>query len=473
MSGKTKKKRKKEEMLNPAVLARYFSGICIFVTGVLLVRQNVILPAFIVFLSLMVLQIVSLYAESRNLLDLRILLSLSWLGGIALSVLGLTEWQRPWSLTMWLCAGGFYFLFNAAYDTVRLLYRRRKDDNVVVLDTGKQAYEKRMFLSIVILTAVVLAAFLAEGVLEDFAFPLLVKETPEAYTSFHVPGLHYFAVSSVLVHPLSVICLFGTEQTKKKKVAVLFMNLAAMAVPVLLLSKFLVFSAIMYSVLAFLIVKKPPVKKTLLILGAAVLCAAAVFILVVGMRHYPEGYLQKTFRFRNQATPVFIQYPYLYVTINYENLNVQIGNLQHYSYGLRGALPFFALTGLKKFVPQIAELFNSLERYNVFWQLPTETILYDAYSDFSVYGVAVFSLVLGAASAWISRMTEKRGRVFGILMYVQFANCLLLSFFSTWFSNATIWFYFIATFAIALFCTGEEKGLFRLRPRDLTEEMKC
>ncbi|MBP5224368.1 MAG: oligosaccharide repeat unit polymerase, partial [Lachnospiraceae bacterium] len=137
------------------------------------------------------------------------------------------------------------------------------------------------------------------------------------------------------------------------------------------------------------------------------------------------------------------------------------------------ALPFFALTGLKKFVPQIAELFNSLERYNIFWQLPTDTILYDAYSDFSVYGVAVFSLVLGAASAWISRMTEKRGRVFGILMYVQFANCLLLSFFSTWFSNATIWFYFIATFAIALFCTGEEKGLFRLRPRDLTEEMKC
>ena len=471
-AGLPKKKKKKKDALNLAVIARYFCSIGIFITGMLLVKEDATLPAFIVFLCLMILQVVQLYAESHRFSDLRILVTVSWIGGITLSILRLSEWQTEWSNTMWACCAFFYFLFQAGYDLRMYFYRIRHDENVVTLDTGKAAYEKRLFQAVLILTAVCLLAFLLEGVLLEFRYPLLVKNTPHAYTDFKVTGVHYFTVSSVLVHPLSVIYLFRTEEPKKKKIFVIFLNVLALAVPVLLLSKYLVFIAILYTILAFFCVKKLPAKTVVLITAGALIAAAAAFALVVSMRHYPEGHLQSVFRFRNQETPVAIQYPYIYITINFENLNRQIARLQHFSYGLRSALPFFALTGMKKFVPAVTEAFNALERYAAFWQLPTETLLYDVYSDFYLYGVAVFSVLLGLASAWVTHIMEKRQKVLGIMLYVQFAGYLLLSFFSTWFSNATTWFYFVATFAIAFFCTGEEKGFFRFHIRELTGEMK-
>ena len=473
MSSSDKRKRKKKDAVNIAVIARYFCGIGIYVTGMLLSLDGAVIPAFVVFLCLLGLQIVQLYSESHRFSDLRILLTVSWIGGITLSLLRLSEWQTEWSIRMWVCCGLFYFLFQAGYDLLTYFYGKRNDDNVVVLDTGKQAYEKRMFAAILILTAVSLGAFLLEGILLDMQYPLLVKNTPHAYTDFKISGLHYFTVSSVLIHPLSVIYLFKTEESKKKKAVVLMLNVLALSVPVLLLSKFLVFQAIMLTVFAFLWVRKLPAKTAAIIVCTALLAAAGIFIAVVGMRHYPEGYLQQVFRFRDPDTPVAVQYPYIYVTINFENLNRQIAHLQHYSYGLRSSLPFFALTGMKKYVPFVKEAFDALERYAAYWMLPTETLLYDVYSDFALYGTAVFSILLGLASAWLTRMCEKRGRVFGIMMYAQFACYLLLSFFSTWFSNATVWFHFIATFAVAFFCTGEEKRFFRFHIKELTGEMKC
>ena len=466
-------RKKKEDALNIAVIARYFCGICIFITGMILVKEGAVLPAFIVFLCLLILQIVQLFSESRNFFDLRILLTLSWIGGITLSILSLSEWQTKWSNVMWICCGSFYFLFNASYDLRMFFYRKKHDENVVALEPRKTAYEKRLFQAIVILTCVTVGAFLLEGVLLDLKFPLLVRNMPHAYTEFKVTGIHYFTVATVLVHPLSVFYLFKTEEPKKKKALVIALNVLALAVPVFLLSKYLVFLAILYSIFAFFCVKRFPAKVVLMSLLGAVIVAAGAFALVISMRHYPEGYLQRIFRFKNPDTPVAVQYPYIYITINFENLNRQIERLQHFSYGLRSALPFFALTGMKKFVPFVTEAFNSLERYAAFWQLPTETLLYDVYSDFYLYGVMVFSVILGIASAWVTRMMQKRQKAYGVLMYVQFAGYLLLAFFSTWFSNATTWFYFIATFAIGYFCTGEEKGFFKFHISDLTGEMRC
>ncbi|MFR5733553.1 MAG: hypothetical protein ACLUD2_18095 [Clostridium sp.] len=39
----------------------------------------------------------------------------------------------------------------------------------------------------------------------------------------------------------------------------------------------------------------------------------------------------------------------------------------------------------------------------------------------------------------------------GYLLYAQFAAYLMLSFFTTWFSNTTTWFYLILTGIMALF----------------------
>ena len=39
----------------------------------------------------------------------------------------------------------------------------------------------------------------------------------------------------------------------------------------------------------------------------------------------------------------------------------------------------------------------------------------------------------------------------GFLLYAQFAAYMMLSFFTTWFSNTTTWFYFIVTGLMAVY----------------------
>ena len=67
-----------------------------------------------------------------------------------------------------------------------------------------QGYERPLFWSMVIVTAVSLGAFLAEALILGF-IPFFVRGVPHAYSTFHITGVHYFTVSCVLVPALSVL----------------------------------------------------------------------------------------------------------------------------------------------------------------------------------------------------------------------------------------------------------------------------
>ena len=79
------------------------------------------------------------------------------------------------------------------------------------------------------------------------------------------------------------------------------------------------------------------------------------------------------------------------------------------------------------------------------------TLFYDSYYDFGWIGVLLFSCILGAiAYILVVKLREMRNPL-GYLLYAQFAAYLMLSFFTTWFSNTTTWFYLILTGIMALF----------------------
>ena len=70
---------------------------------------------------------------------------------------------------------------------------------------------------------------------------------------------------------------------------------------------------------------------------------------------------------------------------------------------------------------------------------------------FKIIDTVLFSCVLGAiAYILVVKLREMRNPL-GYLLYAQFAAYLMLSFFTTWFSNTTTWFYLILTGIMALF----------------------
>ena len=84
--------------------------------------------------------------------------------------------------------------------------------------------------------------------------------------------------------------------------------------------------------------------------------------------------------------------------------------------------------------------------------MTTVTILYDAYYDFGLIGAAGFGVILGWACGFLTdKSMRERHNPLVYLFYGQIAMYLVLSFFTTWFSNPTTWFWLILTGVMYVF----------------------
>ena len=436
------------------MILRYPVGILLFAAGVLLENTAGGVPSMVLFFAAMAAVCWSVYRENKNIIDLRLLLSLSWLSGIALSVLKLSTLQRPWGAKMWISVGGFFFLFLVSFDLALFLIRKREKSEDVEKKNGMRkddpVFRRRILICITGIIFLAVVCFLIECVYFGWQIPLISEWSYAAYFVFHLTGIHYFVVLPVLVPPLTVYFIFLGKVSKAERNILLVCNIIAFLIPFLLLSKMQMLITMALPVMTFLLIQeKIPRRKVMA--GTLIFCAAVavIFFVLMLLKKYPEGYLESVFRFKSKKTPLPLQYPYIYIVNNLENLNVLTEKLEHYSYGIRQLYPFFALTGLK-FRPAIAEMM-AVEQYRTVEELTTLSLLYDVYGDFGCVGALGFGCVLGPVSAVLSWLAYKRKSVLGVLLYVQFAFYMGLAFFTTWFSNPTTWFYFVITAMIGIF----------------------
>ena len=91
--------------------------------------------------------------------------------------------------------------------------------------------------------------------------------------------------------------------------------------------------------------------------------------------------------------------------------------LVKHSWGMKMLAPFWTLTGLKFLVPTL----TAFPYYVTKEELTTLTMFYDAYYDFGVIGVFVFSALLGAAAYLLMRMMRQVQNPITYLLYAQFA----------------------------------------------------
>ena len=130
--------------------------------------------------------------------------------------------------------------------------------------------------------------------------------------------------------------------------------------------------------------------------------------------------------------PIFITQPYMYIANNYDNFNCMAAELKHFSFGLKGLFPLWALTGLKFIFPALTDFPSFVTKE----ELTTVTLFYDAFYVFWCCGNGYFSAVLlGGVCYLLGRFRRKLTCPAGHVIYAQIAMYMMLSFFTTLVSN--------------------------------------
>lgn len=419
------------------MLAFIFSGIdAVYLAGIVLMLEAL----FLYILN---------FRRTENLVDLRGLFSLSWVGGEGIACLKLSRLSSPWETVTWLCFFLAYFCFMLGYD----FWTGRVKETVKEKETKNEVQARRLMLCIILLGSASAACFLLEAVVLGF-IPLFAPE-PHAYSYFHISGVHYFTVSCILIPALSVLYVKLAERLTKLRIAVLVIgNLLAVGIPILCVSRFQLLFAVGFAAIVYLMVYRHITWK--MIVGAVVVLLPVYVLLTVARRH-DIAYLNGIFEMKYSKMPIFITQPYIYVANNYENFNCMVQQLPAFSMGLRMLFPVFALTGLKFVFPQV----TAFALYTTKEELTTVTLFYDAYYDFGIVGIILLAFVLGCMALWLTKWVDKNHNPVAYLFYGQIAIYLGLSFFTTWFSNPTTWFWLAMTFAMYLFVGFEKKKYFR------------
>lgn len=389
------------------------------------------------------------YKASGNLVHLRGLFSLFWIGGQGISCFKLSRLQTDWSLETWLCFLAAYVSFYMVFEALLRRYPEKRTKGTGIWEENGRPQGKCLYWSVFVVTAVSLAAFLLEAAVLGYV-PFFLRGVPHAYSEFHISGVHYFTVSCVLVPGLSVIWYFRCcSEDKRKRLAVAAANVVSLAIPVLCVSRFQLILAVGLAVLVYICVKEGISFKMAAGLAAAMIPA---YVILTIARSHDVAYLNGIFEMK-QDTPIFITQPYMYIANNYDNFNCLVNQLPEHTWGLRMLFPLWAFTGLKFIRPSLV----SFPIYVTKKELTTVTLFYDAYYDFGIAGVIVFSALLGAAAWILVKNVRKMKNPAGYLFYGQAAMYFILSFFTTWYSNPATWFYLGITFLIYLGCWWEEK----------------
>ncbi len=401
------------------------------------------------------------YQRTRSTLNLRGLLALGLIGGEGVARFRLSRLSTDWTMETWLSFYLFYLIFDlSAQLAEQIRAARAEEEKLAEIMDGKCGHGRtavgegiesdlRFFrYAILGLLGISWAAFFFEARRLGFV-PLFTVDTPHAYSYFHVKGVHYFTTLAVLTPSVAMLYLSARrKQGLRPDVLALLGLLLPVLLTILMVSRFqFMISVILAVFVALLSGRRYKLWQLLLLL--VLMIAAYVFITIE--RAHSVEYLNGIFEMKDPSTPIFITQPYMYIANNYDNFNVMTRELTMHAHGLRMLYPFVTLSGLKFFVPSLAQgfpLFVTKE------ELTTVTMLYDAWYDFGLAGIVLFAVVLGLVSGAVAHAHRKDQNPFSALLYAQLAFYYLVSFFTTWFSNPATWFYLGVSFLLYLGYAG-------------------
>ena len=157
------------------------------------------------------------YRKTRNLIHLRALFSLFWVGGEGIACLKLSRLQTDWSVMTWICLALAYIGFWVVFEILTQIYGSGHDHYGRWRGyTGNPVPVVHMSCGLTVVSAL---AFAGEAVVLGYV-PFLVRGVPHAYSEFHLTGIHYITVSCVLVPSLIVLYFHMARGRESSRCAV-------------------------------------------------------------------------------------------------------------------------------------------------------------------------------------------------------------------------------------------------------------
>ena len=222
------------------------------------------------------------YRKSENLIHLRGLFSLFWVGGQGLACLKLSNLQTDWTFLTWVCLAlaflGFWVVFEVlvhTYGSGHDRYGRWR---------SYSGNPKPVFHMICAVTAMSLVCFLVEAVILGYV-PLFLRGVPHAYSEFHLTGIHYITVSCVLVPSLTVLFFHMSRGrgSERMQIGVVVMTVISLLIPILCVSRFQFVFAVMLAAFTYISLQKS--FNPLYLLGLLVILIPVYLLLTVARSH--------------------------------------------------------------------------------------------------------------------------------------------------------------------------------------------
>lgn len=409
--------------------------------------------------------------NTKRIINARGMFALSFIGAFSISLLKLSNNSSQYSFMMMITIFISYFsLYIGTY-----AYTKHKKNNVIYVYNNCKKMRKSKFtkgqLLVIILIFITFVSFLCEAFILKF-IPFFTRNTPHAYSTFHVFIVHYITMFSAFIPPIA-ICNYevSSDKTSDKnndKVFIIISFIYVIVMSLLLISRTLLMKSTIISIIILVIYQNKKLldiinfdnilkiknKMKLFIIFIFTLVAFIIlYVCITFLRAHNSEYLNDIFDMKMNL-PLFISQPYIYLTVGFENLNYMIQNLFRLTFGRRMLIPFFTLTFIKKFFPIIADS----PTYILKTELSTLTLIYDAYYDFALIGVIVFCFILGFVGKMIEDSCYEnitfiniKKNNYIVLLFALFCYYMFLSFFQTFFSLTDTWVNIIFILGLMIF----------------------
>lgn len=361
------------------------------------------------------------------------LFSAVWLGGIFLSSLQLTYDQYNWSPYVWLNMFLIYLSFFLTYVFVKKILNRKKIE--IKVET------ERLYIIILVLLLISYGSFFTEAY--NLGFIPLFSNEMSAYLDFHFLFLHYFTLIIALIPSLTIIykALGG-----KRKIALI--NIMSVIMPIMLVSR----QTILFQVILIIVAYHYCIKKIKFrYLVTMVVIGLLLFSLASNLRHQDTNYMYSVANFKNNEQTLLAQ-PYLYISMNFENLRNAIENSKELHYGVYTLSPYIELLNLGNLFKYNAPAFLTNQYFN------TSTFALPFYLDFGLIGMVLGGIITALISS-VSYFLFDKSKSINNIIYGVIVYCLVFTFFVNFFINLNIIFDIFILSGVFLFSIKNSTSL--------------
>lgn len=284
---------------------------------------------------------------------------------------------------------------------------------------------QKLFYSIIVLFILYITCYSIEVIIRGNV-PIFSPRPDKARTEFALFGIHLLVNLQIAIMLLNVEYIILTKKNRYERKIVWVIFFVTFLTFGLLLQRFnFFFGGLM--ILALLYYASRVLTFRRVVMLVAVFFGFLVAIQSIRFSTYVSQYMYVISKMRIPKQYALITEPYMYITMNLENMARGVDQLERYTYSAQTFDWIYALTGLKHWM---ADYFNIDHRIFLNSSYSTFPFHWYYYWDFGFIGVTLIPLLSGFAVGICYYMMRYTAQLKWVILYAIGFSLIVISFFT-------------------------------------------